>query len=115
VVGPEGAALGGNGLFGAISPAVRLSESGFDYSHKPVMLRSKAGALGDSGLFGPICPCLRSAAICLRLIGPCALGIRTRFRHPPIGLYRVGSCLGPFSPASFCVGAGLRRDCPLRQ
>jgi len=115
VVGPEGAALGGDGLFGAICPAVRLSESGFDYSHEPVMLCSKTGALGDSGLFGPICPCLRSAAIRLRLIGPSALGIRTRFRHPPVGLCRVGSCLGPVSPASFCVGAGLRCGCPLSQ
>jgi hypothetical protein len=102
-------------LLSALGSTVRLCESRFDYSHEPVMLCSKTGAVGGFSLFGALRPRLRSAAIRLRLIGPCALSIRTRFRHPPVGLCRVGSCLGPISPASFCVGAGLRCGCPLRQ
>lgn len=56
VVGPEGVALGGDGLFSAICPAVRFCELGFDYSHEPVVLGSKASALGDFSLFGPASP-----------------------------------------------------------
>ena len=103
VVGTEGAALGDDGLFGAICPAVRLRKSRLDYSHKPVMLCSKTGALGDFGLFGPIGPCLRSAAIRLRLIGPSTLGIPCRLSTVGAGLCNRRSlsqrCNGSLEPA----------------
>jgi hypothetical protein len=111
VVGPEGAALGGDGLFGAICPAVRLCEPGFDYSHEPVM-RSARRLTRSAALACSARSALASAA---RRSASAWLGIHTCFRHPPVGLCRVGPCLGPISPASFCVGAGFRCGCPLRQ